>query len=405
MPVKASDLAIRALKPRAARAYEVPVLGNRGLVVTIHPTGEKAWTYRGRIDGKLYREKLGMYPAMTLVAATLKFTELRDQRSKGVDLAARRQRSAQKARHSPTVKALCGDFIERHAKPNKRTWMQDQRMLNRDVLPAWGRLRAEGITRADVVSLLDQITDRGSPMQAGKVLALVRKVWNFGIDRGALAINPAARVPRPTKARTRDRVLTDAELKDAWLKLPKSGVRPQVAAAMKLQLLTGQRIGEALQAEWSEIDLKERIWLIPASKSKNRREHLLPLTDQAAAIIEAQPRMSRFVFPAGRGDSAIRTEVAAHELADALPNTGIAKFTTHDIRRTVETRLASIGIPKETRDRVLNHTDRSVGGVHYNRYDYLPEKRAALELWAQRLTDAVVGKRGGNIVQMKRKAS
>jgi integrase len=402
MVVKASDLAIKALKPRTVR-YEIPVAGNRGLVITVWPSGEKAWTYRGRIGGKLYREKLGMYPATTLTAATLKFAELRDQRSKGVDLAERRQRIAQKARHSPTVKALCIDFIERHAKPNKRTWVQDQRMLDKDVLPAWSRLRAEGITRADVVALLDQITDRGSPMQAGKVLALVRKVWNFGIDRGALTSNPAARIPRPTKARAKDRVLADDELKATWAKLSKSGIRPQVAAAIRLQLLTGQRIGEALQAEWEEIDLAERAWLIPASKSKNRREHLIPLSDQALAIIQAQPRMSRFVFPAARGKLAIRSEVAAHELADALPQLGVAKYTTHDLRRTVETRMASIGIPKETRDKVLNHADRSVGGVHYNRYDYLPEKRAALDQWGQFLAGIIGGKKKGNVVPIRKR--
>jgi integrase len=404
MAVKASDRAIKALKPSAVR-YEAPVAGNRGLVITVWPSGEKAWTYRGRIGGKLYREKLGAYPAVPMAAALLEFSKLREQRARGVDLAARRQRSAQQARRSPTVKTLCADFIERHAKPNKRTWVQDQRMLGKDVLPAWSRLRAEAITRGDVVALLDQITDRGSPMQAGKVLALVRKVWNFGIDRGALVSNPAARIPRPTKARTKDRVLTDDELKAAWPKLPKSGIRPQVAAAIRLQLLTGQRIGEALQVEWSEIDLDERTWLISAAKSKNRREHLVPLSDQAVALIEAQPRVSGFVFPAGRGEKAIRSEVAAHELADALPQMGLPKFTTHDLRRTVETRLASLGIPKETRDRVLNHADRSVGGVHYNRYDYLPEKRAALEQWSQLLIDVVEGKRKGNIVQMKRKAS
>src|SRR4051812_42986226 len=123
MAVKASDLAIKALKPRAVR-YEVPVVGNRGLVVTIWPSGERAWTYRGRIGGKLYREKLGDYPAMPLNEARLAYARIREQRDKGVDLAARRQRAAQHDRQSPTVKALCRDYIERHAMPHKRTWEQ-----------------------------------------------------------------------------------------------------------------------------------------------------------------------------------------------------------------------------------------------------------------------------------------
>ena len=80
-------------------------------------------------------------------------------------------------------------------------------------------------------------------------------------------------------------------------------------------------------------------------------------------------------------------------MAEALQDIEVEKFTTHDLRRTVETRLASLGVAKETRDRVLNHTDRSVGGVHYNRYDYLAEKRGALELWAEKLSQIASGKK------------
>jgi integrase len=329
---------------------------------------------------------------MGLNEARMAYAGLKEQRDRGVDLAARRQRAAQTDRLSPTVRKLSGDYIERHAKPNKRTWAADERMLAKDVLPSWGRLKAESITRTDVVSLIDKINDRGSQMQAGKVLALVRKIWNFGIERGVLGMNPAARIPRPARVRTRDRVLSDIELRTVWKKLAKADLRPQVRDAILLQLLTGQRIGEALKAEWSEIDLKERTWLIPASKSKNRREHLVPLSEQAAALLDAQPRATNFVFPAGRGELSIRSEVAAHELAEAMQMLGISKFTTHDLRRTVETRLASLGVDKEIRDRVLNHADRSVGGVHYNRYDFLREKRGALDLWATRLEQIRSGK-------------
>ena len=144
---------------------------------------------------KAVPREAGRLPGYAPNEARLAYARIREQRDRGVDLAARRQRAAQHDRSSPTVKALCRDYIDRHAKPNKRTWVQDERMLDKDVIPAWGRLKAEGITRTDVVTLLDRISDRGSPMQAGKVLALVRKVWNFGIDRGVLALNPAARIP------------------------------------------------------------------------------------------------------------------------------------------------------------------------------------------------------------------
>ena len=405
-PVKPSDLAIKALKPRATR-YEVPVAGHRGLVVTVQPSGDKAWTYRTRANGRLYREKLGIYPAMTLAAAQEAFGKIRNDRARGVDLAARKQMAAQQARRNPRVSELCADYLERHAKPNKRTWREDELMLNKDVLPAWGRLRAESVGRRDVTALVDSITDRGSPMQAGKVLALVRKVWNFGIQRGAVAVNPAARMPRPATVKSRDRVLTDAEILALWTNADASGLRPQIAAALKLELLTGQRIGECLSIEWDELDLTAGTWLIPGSKSKNKREHLVPLTARAVELLSAQPRIGPFAFPA-RTDAKrpeerpVRSDVAAHELREVLrppkgrgaqPNPlhaalreiNAKPFTSHDLRRTVGTRLSSLRVDKEVRDRVLNHLDPSVGAVHYDRYDFLDEKRAALEAWASLL--------------------
>ena len=207
------------------------------------------------------------------------------KRDKGVDLAARRQRAAQHDRQSPTVKALCHDFIERHAKPHKRTWVQDQRMLDKDVIPAWGRLKAEGITRADVVTLLDRISDRGSPMQAGKVLALVRKVWNFGIDRGALKPGIRPRAFPASKGQRRRPRACDSELRYVLLKLANAAMRPQVAAAIQLQAvdwLTNWRSPASRMVRKSTP--AERTWLIPASKSKNRREHLVPLSPQAFAV-------------------------------------------------------------------------------------------------------------------------
>lgn len=402
-PVKPSAKAIGSLRPEAVR-YETAVEGHRGLIITVHPTGELTYTYRGRIDGRLHRERLELAgaPVSTFAEARKAYADLVARRRGGVHLPSRHQQAAQERVERPTVAKLCADYIERHAKPNKRSWQQDARMLAKDVLPAWGKLKADAITRPGVVALLDEITDRGSPMQAGKVLALVRKVWNFGLDRGAVPANPAARIPRPVKIRAKDRVLSDAELRAFWLHLDESGVRPQVAGALRLQLLTGSRIGEALSVEWSEVDAKAATWLIPAAKSKSKREHLVPLSARALAAVQAQPQAGRYVFLArGKEPKAIRTEVAAHELAealvgdtafaDALREAGGQPFTSHDLRRTVETRLASLGVGREVRDRVLNHRDASVSGTHYNRHDYVAEKRAALEAWASLLETIVSG--------------
>ncbi len=402
MAIKASDLAVRALKAPKSSKDEVGVIGYRGLVVIVYPGGEKVWTFRTRKDGRLYRERIGTYPGTTLREAVRRYAELRDERSKGVDLAARRQRTVLEARRAPSVADLADDYIERHAKPNKRTWRQDAAMLKADVLPRWARLKAKSIERSDVNALLDAIVDRGAPMQAGKVLALVRKLFNFGIERGVLAVNPATRIPRPTRPRIRDRVLADGEIRAFWHGLDKSKVRTPIRAALRLQLLTGQRIGEVLGARWCDVDLEAGTWLVPATRSKNRREHMVPLSPAAVSVFKDQVAVDDLVFPAARGDQPIRSEVAAHELAEALPKLGAGKFTTHDLRRTVETRLAALGFGREVRDRVLNHVDRSVGATHYNRHDYLVEKRRALDAWANALAAVLDQPTRSNVAALRR---
>lgn len=402
MAIKASDLAVRALKAPKSLKIEVGIDGYRGLVVIVYPGGEKVWTFRTRKDRRLYRERIGAYPGTTLREAVRRYAELRDERSKGVDLAARRQRTVLEARRAPSVADLADDYIERHAKPNKRSWRQDAAMLKADVLPRWARLKAKSIERADVIALLDAIVDRGAPMQAGKVLALVRKLFNFGIERGVLAVNPATRIPRPTRPRIRNRVLADDEIRAFWHGLDQSKVRKQIRAALRLQLLTGQRIGEVLGARWCDVDLEAGTWLVPATRSKNRREHMVPLSPAAVSVLKDQESVGDLVFPAARGDQPIRSEVAAHELAEALPKLGAGKFTTHDLRRTVETRLAALGFGREVRDRVLNHVDRSVGATHYNRHDYLVEKRRALDAWANALAAILDPSTRNNVSTLRR---
>ena len=402
MAIKASDLAVRALKAPKSSKVEVGVIGYRGLVVIVYPGGEKVWTFRTRKDGRLYRERIGTYPGTTLREAVRRYAELRDERSKGVDLAARRQRTVLEARRAPSVADLADDYIERHAKPNKRSWRQDAAMLKADVLPRWARLKAKSIERGDVIALLDAIVDRGAPMQAGKTLALVRKLFNFGIERGALAVNPATRIPRPTRPRIRDRVLADGEIRAFWHSIDQSKVRTPIRAALRLQLLTGQRIGEVLGARWCDVDLEAGTWLVPATRSKNRREHMVPLSPAAVAVFKDQVAVGDLVFPAARGDQPIRSEVAAHELAEALPKLGAGKFTTHDLRRTVETRLAALGFGREVRDRVLNHVDRSGGATHYNRHDYLVEKRRALDAWATALAAVLDQSTRSNVSALRR---
>lgn len=384
MRVSANDRAIRGLRP-ASKQYEIRVAGHRGLILWVHPSGTKTFAYRFRLDGVLHRVRLGNYPECGLATAMQKYAAMQGQRRQGVAPVIKAPSAHERDSAAPTVGELAAEYIERYAKLNKRSWQKDQQMLDADVLPAWKRRKANAITKRDVVALVDAVMDRGAGRQAGKILALVRKLFAYAMSRDVLSDNPAAGVPLPVKQEARDRTLSDAELAALWHRLPNletHALRPAVRDALLIQLLTGQRIGEVLRMEWPEIDREAETWLIPASKAKNGRESLVPLTAPVLAILDRQAADKGFVFPVGRGKLGyIRTEVAAHELAGVLEALGIPKFTSHDLRRTCATKLAELGIARIVVDAILNHKDKSVTAT-YDRHSYLPEKRAALKAWA-----------------------
>jgi integrase len=162
--------------------------------------------------------------------------------------------------------------------------------------------------------------------------------------------------------------------------------------------------GEAIGATWSEFDLGKAEWSLPASHSKNGLAHVIPLSADAVRVLRAQEQTSVWVFPSEKAGGPLRhdrlTKLLREALTHYVDDLGTL-FTPHDLRRTVETGLARLGIGREVRDRILNHKDRSVSGMHYNRHDYLPEKRAALEKWAREVRRVTSGEKA-KVVPIRR---
>jgi integrase len=170
---------------------------------------------------------------------------------------------------------LVVEYLERHARIKKKSWKEDERILNREFMPLWRYTKAKAITRRDVILALDAIVERNSPILANRALAVLRKMYNFGIQRDIVALNPCWNVPAPGKARSSDRVLSENELLNLWRVLHGSGCRE--AGFYKLLILTAQRSGELARAEWTELDLSSGWWVIPAEKSKNGLPYRVPL--------------------------------------------------------------------------------------------------------------------------------
>lgn len=364
----------------------------RGFAVRVTAAGFKTFILTYMFNGAERRHTIGRFPALTVEIARRRALELRRQ----VDLGQDPQDEKKRAAREMLIPQLCERYLAEHA-IKKRSGHQDARRIDRFVLPKWRHRRVKDIRRVDVDEIVSPVAVR-TPYEAAHVLALIRKMFSFALDKGIVDQHPCLRMHSPAPNKPRRRVLTSKRELQIFWRLTSGGVWRRIATesesdCLRFIALTGCRASEAAELPWSEIDLREGTWLLPAERSKNKRDHLLPLPEAALAILRRRRALDgSYVFPGSSAPHlyASRLCVVLKRLCARVRRIGFEPFRTHDLRRTVETGMAAAGIHREYRDRVLNHVDNSVGAVHYNMYDYFLEKREALEVWIARLQHAIV---------------
>jgi integrase len=382
-----TDAAVRKTKPNPGKRVELH--DGRGLYLVIQPTGAKSWAYRYRIGGKSRKLTLGVFPTIDVAKARSLCSAAALKTKAGGDPAAE-HRSTLSADGS--FERVARQFIERYAKPKNRTWEQTARWLGlapdgdglvptgKGALAKWGGRKIDTIRQTDVIHLLDGIVDQGNPISANRTLAALRKMFNWAEGRYGLSGNPCSKVERPGEETARDRVLSDDELAAVWKAANEQG--GYFGAAIKLLILTGQRRNEVAGMEWKELDLLAKLWKLPRGRVKNDNEHEVPLSVPALLVIESVPRIAgrNLVFTT-TGTTPIRGFSKVKEDIDAA--SGVTNWTLHDLRRTVASGMARLGVQLPVIEKILNHvsgTFRGVVGV-YQRHSFADEKRAALDLW------------------------
>jgi integrase len=403
--MKFTDKGIAALKAKAER-YEIWEDGQTGLGIRISPKGRKSWVYIYRFDGKARRMGFSTYPAVGLANARVKHAKAKALLEKGIDPGAQEIERRRAERAAETVADLVEEYLEKWARPRKRSAGEDERILRKDVLPAWGTRKARDIRRRDVILLLDTIVERGAPIAANRTLGVVRRMFNFAVSRDILDATPVAMVKRPAKETPRDRVLSAAEIRTLWRGLDTSPMSEGIKIALKLQLTTAQRKGEIVGAALSEFDFEENVWTIPAERSKNGQAHRVPLSPLALELIQKakehagdSPSLfaTPWLFPSPTVDGPLTPPAINRAVYKTLPAIG---WTPHDLRRTAASSMTALGVSRLTVGKILNHVETGVTAI-YDRHGYDAEKRHALEAWAARLEEILSGKpSAGNVVSL-----
>ena len=448
MAKRLTDRTIVQMKAAKSR-IEVPDSGCPGLYLTVHPTGAKAWALRFRspierdADGQRNAKKLTLGPLanepsddepqvgrpLSLSQARVLATGALEQVRRGIDPTHERRmekaasRDEAISRSVNTVDAAIVEFLTRYQGPKKRGLRDSTRNLTayyfglkpdpekpgewvktgNGVLKRWAGRPLASITQHDVRELVEAIDDGGAPVSANRTLAAIKTLFKFYVKRGSLAVSPAALVDAPAAEESRERVLSDDELRAVW-KAADAAAYP-FGRLVQMLLLTGARRDELREAPRTEFDLDGGMWKLPAERAKNGNEHTVPLSDAALKILGELPRIKGkgFLFTTN-GDTPFAGLSKAKRRLDTT--SGVSKWTLHDLRRTAATGMADkCGVQPHIIEAALNHisgdSKRGVAGI-YNRARYTDEIRKALEAWARHVDDLVNGAPvASNVVQIR----
>jgi integrase len=449
--VKLTDAAVQkyAAPKGERREYFDATLPGFGLRVAgptdRNPEGRKSWVLFYRFRGDQKRLTLSRpYPALSLADARKEAGDAFALIDRGIDPALHRAEArAEAERKRDTVETAVAAFLAngmkgRKGRPLAAGYIEGTRgNFENHVLPRWRDRDLEAITRRDVIALLDAIAANepapgkkpaakgrgrggnkrptGGPVAANRVLAALRAMFAWAVRRGLVEVNPCTSIERPGEETRRDRTLTADEMRELWPVFVKIG--HPFGDFFRVLLLTGQRRSEVAGMRWADVDMEAGTWTLGADQTKAGRSHVVPLSQAAVAILGAIPRKSMTVKDGAKlvtkpspwvfttdGDAPISGFSKAKCIVDAkiakaraeAEADPMAAWNVHDLRRTAATEMGRLGVPEFVIAKVLNHTSKGITGQVYNRYEYLSEKKHALETWGQYLTKLMQPRAVGN---------
>jgi integrase len=371
-----TDAKVAALKPPGSGQQEYPDTKVTGLRLRVGAGGTKTWIYRARARGRTINKKLGTYPGMKLADA-------REAALKTMEAVARSGSAEVLER---TFGALAEYWVKNVARPKNDSWKNQERTLQRHVLSRWSDRKVADIRRADVRELVEGLEGVVLP---NRVLTLVKTIFRFALSRDWIDFSPVEGIRKPRIERSRDRVLTMAEVAAIWKATEHLGY--PFGPYIRLLCLTAQRRTEVASVRWADLDLDTAIWIIPAALTKSERKHAVPLSPLAVATLKALPRLGDYIFTTDARThmsnfAKLKVRLDSYVTAAGAP---LEPWRLHDLRRSAATHMVRLGVREEVVSRVLNHAPTGITAKVYVLHSYGPEKREALEAWAHEIENVM----------------
>lgn len=388
---------------KAVTEYTDTNPGSHGLRLRVNKTNKSFSSMYVAPDGRRKRYTLGTYPALSLKEARAAFNQIRVYIENGKDPSQEKRAQRLNARQGSTFKDIAKLYMRRHAelKLKPKTINEYQNQLSSDIYPFIGHRRVdnEELTKRDLIICIDKVVDRGALVKANRITALLKAIFRWANEEDYIQYNPSYGIRKRSREKPRSRVLNDDEIKHFWNNFGAEGVTEAVSIAAKLELVLGHRTSEITQQTKNQIDLStnQPFWTI--EDTKNKQEHKQPLCTLAIDLIRRAIELSgesEFLFPSPVNKF---QPIGPHAVTKAIlrrRDTLGFHFTSHDLRRTMNTRLAAMGIDLEMRKLILNHksngSSADINETAYNWHKYENEIRSILNAWGNQLLAITEGR-------------
>ena len=391
-----SDTEIKTAKPKDK---EYNLADGGGLQIRIKPNGSKLWllNYSHPITKKRQNLSLGSYPDISLASARKLTQEARTLIAHGTDPKANReeQLAAKVAIIEHTFGKIAAEWFEQkkdaitedHA---AATW----RSFKLHLLPSLKDIPITQITAPMVIEYLRPIEARGNLETVKRLTQRLNEVMIYAVNIGIIHANPLSGIKAIFKKPRKEHLaaMQPSELPELMQAVANASIKKVTRFLIEWQLHTMTRPNEAARARWDEINFEEGVWLIPAARMKMRRDHLIPLTEQTLALLQAIKPITghrEFIFPADRDP---KTHCNVQTANAALKRMGLKDRTTaHGFRSLASTTLNEQGFDPDVIEAALAHTDKNQVRSAYNRSTYLERRRAMMAWWSEYILDAAKG--------------